>query len=108
MPAQVKKRPYTQLNPETHNMSMQQYFNDARTYGAQTCGASMPNSNYFTFVCNPEQNGQGYLITAKGSGNFLNYNFTIDNMGNRITIDFPGASGLPVSCWIEKPGRCVN
>lgn len=90
------------------NTSEQLYWNDHHNYGPSDCavGALPPPSKYFSYVCNINNSQQGYLITAKGQGDLLNYNFTINDTGERVTIDFPGASGLPAACWLNAPGVC--
>lgn len=88
---------------------MEKYWQVNHNFGSSGCGASMPaNTKYFHFICNINNSRRGYLLTAKGLGNLLNYNFTIDTNGNQVTTDFPGVSGLPVPCWIDQPGSCVN
>lgn len=84
------------------------YWTNDHDYGTTDCsiGALPTPSKYFTYICNINNSKQGYLITAKGQGGLLNYNFTIDQSGNRVTIDFPGATGLPASCWMTSPGSC--
>lgn len=85
----------------------QLYWGDAHNYGPSDCavGALPPPTKYFSYVCNINNSQQGYLITAKGQGDLLNYNFTIDQTGKRVTIDFPGASGLPAPCFTTT-GSC--
>ncbi len=85
------------------------YWIDAHDYGPSACaiGALPGSSQYFSYTCDINNSQQGYLITAKGQGDLLNYNFTIDQSGRRITIDFPGISALPVSCWMDGPGHCM-
>lgn len=84
------------------------YWTDAHNYGPSDCaiGALPGNTKYFSYICNINNSQQGYLITAKGQGDLLNYNFTIDQTGQKVTIDFPGVSGLPVSCWLHASGSC--
>jgi type IV pilus assembly protein PilE len=86
----------------------QLYWTDAHDYGPSACaiGALAGTSKYFSYTCDINNSQQGYLITAKGQGDLLNYNFTIDMNGKRQTIDFPGVSGLPAQCWLDAPGSC--
>lgn len=84
------------------------FWTNNHSYGQTNCGVgALPTgSTYFSYVCNLNNSGQGYLVTAKGQGKLLNYNYTIDQAGQRVTIDFPGVSGLPASCWLDAPGSC--
>lgn len=84
------------------------YWTNNHSYGQSDCGiGALPaGATYFSLTCNLNNSQQGYLITAKGLGSLLNYNFTIDQAGNKVTIDFPGVSGLPTACWLYAPGSC--
>jgi type IV pilus assembly protein PilE len=80
---------------------------DNSNYGPSDCAVgAIPASasKYFSFTCNINNSQQGYLITAKGKDDLLNYNFTIDQSNNRVTIDFPGVSSLPSQCWLVSSG----
>jgi len=85
------------------------YWTDNHNYGPSDCaiGALPGNTKHFSYICNINNSQQGYLITAKGQGDLLNYNFTIDQNGKMVTIDFPGVTGLPASCWLKEPGACA-
>jgi type IV pilus assembly protein PilE len=93
----------------TLNLKQKLFWNDHESYGQADCGVgALPApTQHFSYVCNINNSQQGYIITAKGQGDLLNYNFTIDQAGNRVTTDFPGASGLPYACWLFAPGSCL-
>ncbi len=90
------------------NSQEQLYWTNNHSYGQTACGVgALPTgTKYFSLTCDLNNSQQGFLITAKGQGDLLNYNFTIDQAGKRVTIDFPGASGLPAACWLDAPGSC--
>lgn len=94
---------------ESLRAQMELQYPNLGSYGQSDCaiGARPADLKYFTFRCDIHDSQQSYLITAKGKGDLADYNFTIDNKRKRVTIDFPGVSGLPASCWMDRPGNCA-
>lgn len=94
----------------TIRVRLEQFYQDSRpsNYGstAAACGVAVPVSNSFTFTCNWGAGGtsQSFLATATGTGNMAGYAFTIDHNNAHATTAYPGASGLPASCWIKRKG----
>jgi len=107
----VRKAKFQEVALNLMNLNLQEkmYWTDNRSYGQTDCavGALPAPTKNFSYICNINNSQQGYLITAKGQGSLLNYNFTIDQAGNKVTIDFPGVSGLPVACWLYAQGSCM-
>ena len=85
------------------------YWADKHSYGHSDCAIGMlaGNTRHFMFTCSIEKGRKGYLITANGQEELLNYNFTIDQDGKMVTTGFPGAKKLPASCWLETTGSCA-
>lgn len=100
---------------------LEQYYQDNRNYGPASgeCGdtnnnsaldsgePALPTGDYFTFTCAVTADTQGYTVTAasqaaQGLGSAGAYTFTLDEDNTQRTTAFPGASGLPLSCWISK------
>ena len=107
----VRKAKFQEAAISLLNLNLQEklYWIDSHVYGQTDCaiGALPAPTKNFSYICNINNSQQGYLITAKGQGDLLNYNFTIDQAGNKVTIDFPGVSGLPIACWLYAPGSCL-
>ena len=86
-----------------------QYWTDrhGRKHSGCAIGLLAANTEHFMFTCSVDKRRKGYLITANGQDDLLNYNFTIDQNGRMVTTGFPGAPKLPVSCWLDTPGSCA-
>jgi len=92
----------------TFQMRMELYFQDTRRYddGSGHCGVATPtvDGGKFTMSCSLTVSG-GFKATATGTGSMLNYEYTIDNLGNRVTVNHP--SGAPSgNCWSIRGGTC--
>lgn len=87
---------------------MEQYYQDNRNYGASSCGVAMPTGDYFTYSCGwgGTSNNQSFTLTATGkaSVDLDGYTFTVNQDNLQRTTAFPGASGLPVNCWLRRAG----
>ncbi len=94
----------------TLRVRLEQFYQDNRHYGstAAACGAAMPAAGAFTYACNWGAGGtnQSFLATATGAAGagMTGYSFTIDHTNQQRTTGFPGASGLPVTCWMKRKG----
>lgn len=96
-------------NLSSLRVSMEQYFQDNRTYqnGGVVCGATMPTSpavRYFTFTCNAPTTTT-YTITATGGPSMNGFTYTVDQSNNKQTTAVPAGWGTaPINCWVTKPG----
>ena len=99
----------------TYRASMEQYYQDNRTYGAGgTCGVTLPSGlKYFTVSCGPATAStaslQSYVATATGiTGSQVDgFTFTINEKNDRATKTAPTGWGTPSTCWvIRKGGGC--
>ncbi len=95
-------------------VSMEQYYQDNRTYqnaAGTACGVAMPTSptvKYFSFGCTAPTSDT-YTITATGqaSGGMANFVYKIDQANNKTTTSLPADWNLPpggISCWATKSG----
>jgi len=98
---------------------MEQFYQDNRRYdgaGLGNCGATAPNSRYFTFGClavtvAPATTPQAYTVTATGIANeaLTNFVYTLNENNVRATTTVgTGWSGAPnAACWVRrKDGSC--
>lgn len=98
-------------NLATMRVQLEQFYQDNRNYGstASACGVANPASGAFSYSCNWGAIGtnQGFTITATGlaAQSMSGYTFTIDQANVQRTTAFPGASGLPVACWLKEAGQ---
>jgi type IV pilus assembly protein PilE len=92
-------------------VKMEQYFQDSRTYvGACADGTVAPlpsgdRAKYFSFSC-PTLTAGAFTATATGTGNMLNFVYTINEANVRATTgtDWGVTS---TSCWVlKKDGSC--
>ena len=104
-----------QNNLAALRVSMEQYFQDNRTYASTTvatnCGVTMPTSNFFSFTCaltTLADGSSGYTATATGNAGTVtaSFVFTIDQSNNHATTSAPAGWGTtPATCWITG-GTC--
>ena len=98
---------------------MEQFYQDNRRYdgaGLGNCGATAPNSKYFTFGClavtvAPATTPQNYTATATGIANqgLTNFVYTLNEANVRATTTLgAGWNGAPnPTCWVRrKDGSC--
>lgn len=93
----------------TLRVRLEQFYQDNRHYGSTgaACGVAAPSAESFDFTCNDGGgSNQTFLATATGKADrgMSGYTFTIDQDNVRQTTAFPGASGLPLNCWITSKG----
>jgi len=112
--------------PEAHaflsdyRVKMEQYFQDNRNYGtggvcAQAGGVGPswsnfnPGARHFTFACALTNGGQGFTITATGSGGrAIGHIYTINEQAgalSRWTVDYKGTT-VNKNCWLVKGDEC--
>lgn len=89
---------------------LEQFYQDNRNYNSTgaACGVAMPTTaTDFTVSCNWGAGGtnQTFLLTATGNAGLMNgFTYTVDDANAQRTTAFPGASGLPASCWMQRKG----
>lgn len=94
----------------TARVRLEQFYQDNRNYGstASVCGVTDPTGDFFDYTCNWGAGGtsQSFVLTATGkaSAGMTGFTFTVDNNNLQQTTAFPGASGLPVNCWLRRQG----
>lgn len=110
------------VNLAAYRTSMEQYFQDMRSYAAggssSVCGVpiSSVTSKYFTFGCAVSGTGaaQSYLaiassVAGQGLGvGAAGYVYTIDDNNTKVTQKFDGTAITAASgtgCWIMKKGQ---
>jgi type IV pilus assembly protein PilE len=89
----------------TLRISMEQYYQDNRNYGTGTsCGIAMPAAGQFSYVCQLQDGGQGFVIAASGNrGSVSDFTYQIDQNGLRRTMALPAGWGtVPQDCWIAS------
>jgi type IV pilus assembly protein PilE len=91
---------------------MEQYYQDNRKYNSAgtTCGAALPTSRYFDFVCATDAaaTAQTYKATANGkaSEGMTGFQYTVTE-ANAKTSAGPTGWTASASCWIRrKDGSC--
>jgi type IV pilus assembly protein PilE len=89
-------------------VQLEQFYQNNRTYGTgSACGVAMPTGvQNFTFSCSSSSSNQAFLLTATGTtGSTMDgFTYTVDDANAQVTTAFPGASGLPASCWLKRKG----
>ena len=89
---------------------LEQYYQDNRHYGssATACGVAAPTGDNFTYSCTwgGSASNQTFLLTASGksSAGLSDTAYTVDQDNLQQTTAFPGATGLPVNCWLRRKG----
>lgn len=85
-------------------IQIEQYFQDNRTYvGAPGCDNDTTTSQFFDFSCSVET-ATAFTLGAVGKSSMLNFGYTIDQAGARVsTITATGWSGN-AACWVTKKG----
>lgn len=83
---------------------MEQAYQDTQSYArAGGCVVGAPAAGkYFSYGCTTT--GQGFVVTATGSGVMAGFSFSIDDAGNRVTLAYPNAA-TPANCWLSG-GSC--
>lgn len=96
--------------------TMEQYFQDNRSYGAAAgtaCGAGatfLPTSNNFTYTCTTSAGGMAWSATAAGKAGTAvdGFTYSIDQFNTRqTTTKAPSKWKGSTTCWsIRKDGSC--
>jgi type IV pilus assembly protein PilE len=82
-------------------VTMEQWFQDNRTYVGATCPSSTTN---FAIGC--ALAASTYTITATGAGSMTGFTYTIDQTGAKATTASPWNTNA--TCWVTKPGGPVG
>src|ERR1035437_4692119 len=114
------KVPGATSNLATKRVQMEQWFQDNRTYLANSAGVSPPacaadttSSQYFTFSCTAPTatapTATAYTLTATGTGSMAGFSYTVDEGNNQTSAFAPPAPAAwipatPNNCWVTKPG----
>jgi type IV pilus assembly protein PilE len=92
-------------------VSMEQYYQDNRTYlNGANCGigATPAATTYFTYAC--VATATTYTISAAGQGNLAGIGYTIGELNNKASNMIAPATTAgwinpnPNNCWATKPG----
>ena len=69
---------------------MEQRYQDAGSYASDgNCAASLPTTANIALSCSITSSGQGFSAVASGSGSMAGYSYSIDQVGNRVTLSHP-------------------
>lgn len=80
---------------------MEQFYQDERTYtGAPKCKAS--NVGKFTMGCAVTNGGNGYSLTATGTGPVSGFSYSLDEQNTMASATPWGSSS---SCWVTGRGQ---
>jgi type IV pilus assembly protein PilE len=85
-------------------LRMELAYQDNGNFGVGACSVSAPSRDGFTFSCTLESAGQGYTLTATGTGRNAGYAYSVDDRGERRTLSFPGSDAS--ACWMIRAGAC--
>jgi len=97
----------------------EQYYQDNRNYGTAQCADAGPPSwslangtlvysgaQFFTYTCALTGGGQGYTVTATGSGGrAIGHVYSVDQNNARATTMYKGAV-VAKACWLIKGTEC--
>lgn len=95
-------------NLATKRVSLEQFFQDNRTYvAAPACDADTTTSQYFDFSCTG-LSANAYTLQAVGKGSMAGFTYTIDQQNGKKTTALPaGWSANSLPCWTtKKDGTC--
>jgi len=86
---------------------MEQFYGDNRTYtNGGGCGAAMPALERFTLTCAIANAGQGYTLTATGSGPMAGFVYTVNQANVRQTVSWGANWGsvpsIGATRWLIK------
>jgi type IV pilus assembly protein PilE len=85
-------------------LRMELAYQDNGNFGVGACAVTPAAKEGFNFACVIESAGQGYTMTATGTGRNAGYAYSIDDRGERRTLSFPGAEAA--ACWMIRAGAC--
>jgi type IV pilus assembly protein PilE len=87
---------------------MEQFYQDNRNYGASggACGATVQNTQYFTYSC--ANTGQAFTLTATGTGSTAGFSYTINQTSARTSTASAAWGGSTYTCWIARRGEACS
>lgn len=102
-----------------YRIKLEQYFQDHKGYGSKPgdkCADASDapswadfkpaSAKFFEYACTVNAGGDGYLLTAKGSGGLaIDHWYTVDEQGHEGTTRFRGAA-VAKGCWLVRGGEC--
>jgi type IV pilus assembly protein PilE len=81
-------------------------FQDRNNYGAVGCAVTLGTVDFFTLACALTGGGQGFTLSATGTGAMAGYQYSVDEQGVRRTLAHP--RGAPAAnCWTSKGQACL-
>lgn len=87
-------------------MRLETAYQDRLDYGSGACAVALPADRYFVFGCALTGGGQGFVLSATGTGTMTGYGFSVNEQGVRRTTSHP--RGAPAEdCWSERGGTCL-
>lgn len=92
-----------------YRVRMEQAYQDNGNYGsADVCAVVVPVTGNFDFVCELQAGGQSFTAMANGkaTGRMAGFTFTVDANNTKRTEAYPGAVGLPQTCWMTSRSGC--
>jgi type IV pilus assembly protein PilE len=100
----------------SQRVAMEQYYQDNRHYGTNTCGegkisfSNQPATGAkFSYACKLSGNNgnQAYTLTATGtSGHTKGHEYTLNEAGEQGTAQFKGMTVSGKACWLKRGTEC--
>lgn len=84
----------------SESVTMEQDYQDT---GAFSCEQNSWSTEHFSFRCSILEDGDSFSIVATGTGAMSDYSYSIDAIGNRVTISHPKKTG---NCWLISGSEC--
>ncbi|MDR2173572.1 MAG: prepilin-type N-terminal cleavage/methylation domain-containing protein [Burkholderiales bacterium] len=90
---------------------MEKFLADNRSYqvgGVHACARYPVRTKYFDVACDGTETAQTYTLQATGTGSMVNFDYTIDQTGDKATVSLGvGWTTFPASCWVlKRDGSC--
>lgn len=81
-------------------------FQDRNNYGGAGCAVTLGAVDFFNVACALTGGGQGFTLTATGTGAMAGYQYSVDEQGVRRTLAHP--RGVPAgNCWTSRGQTCL-
>ncbi|WP_293994599.1 type IV pilin protein [Sphaerotilus sp.] len=100
----------------SQRVAMEQFYQDNRQYGTNTCGEGRINFSdqpatgaKFSYACKLSGNNgnQAYTLTATGtSGHTKGHEYTLNESGEQGTVKFKGDAVTGKACWLKRGSEC--
>jgi type IV pilus assembly protein PilE len=100
----------------SQRVAMEQYYQDNRQYGTNTCGegklrlsATPAAGAKFGYTCalSGTNGNQAYTLTATGaSGQAKGHTYTLNEAGEQGTTKFKGSAVSGRACWLKRGTEC--